>query len=555
MPFDFKETSVDSDDLNTYFPSGITTTLRLSFINTYSSFIANEPKTLAHLGAIYGGSEGNRPPDGIITSDHFTFSQLIGIETQGSSSISWPKNSFGIEFQNNQTLFQTINATGQNLATVNINKGIVDENGDKVDLDQSNPLFDMPSEEDWIFKAPFLDRTYLRNVFSYKLSSLMGAAYSPRTELTELFITDQTSKTNPDKYTYHGIYVATEKIKRDSNRVDINKLKDDEDPLEGGYIISIDNPHGIPGKGWYSNNTITSETYGNNYKMRTEYLNVYPDREDLTDAQMQHIQDFMYNFEKAALNHGNYADYIDVDTFADYFLITELSKNPDGYRHSTYFYKDRAEEGEAPPKLKAGPVWDFNEAYGNTVKCGALQTDGWQFLCGYDYPPEDSLPVAKWWIELARDNAFSQKLAERWAYHRAPGRAFDMSRIRTSLKDEAAKLKQSGAIIRDQQRWKTLGVHIPPGLQDQTLLQVFMPTPILNAYDTKIDHMLDHIQARITYMDENLPNSTNNYTIQGLPDSLTATSPTVATDGAGMTGAGVTLVTVLAIAQLVAGFL
>ncbi len=56
--------------------------------------------------------------------------------------------------------------------------------------------------------------------------------YAPRVRFVEAFV----------NWDYQGIFLFTEKIKRDKNRVDIAKLKPDEnhgDDLTGGYIIKI----------------------------------------------------------------------------------------------------------------------------------------------------------------------------------------------------------------------------------------------------------------------------------------------------------------------------
>lgn len=46
----------------------------------------------------------------------------------------------------------------------------------------------------------------------------------------------------------------------------------------------------------------------------------------------------------------------------DYFLNTELTKNPDGYRGSIYMYKD------AGPKARTRWIpWDYNEAFGEEI--------------------------------------------------------------------------------------------------------------------------------------------------------------------------------------------
>ena len=68
----------------------------------------------------------------------------IGIELRGSSSLRFPKKSYGLETRDNF--------------------------GD----DLSVSLFGFPEEEDWILYGPFLDNSLLRNVFMYELSNAIG---------------------------------------------------------------------------------------------------------------------------------------------------------------------------------------------------------------------------------------------------------------------------------------------------------------------------------------------------------------------------------------------
>ena len=100
----------------------------------------------------------------------------------------------------------------------------------------------------------------------------------------------------------------------------------------------------------------------------------------MSSAQKSWIQNYMNAFESALAgkdfadpNRG-YAKYIDVDAFIDHFIINELFKNTDGFRNSTYMYKDRNE------KLKMGPVWDFNLSMGNTVLFNGWETDSLALL-------------------------------------------------------------------------------------------------------------------------------------------------------------------------------
>ena len=59
-----------------------------------------------------------------------------------------------------------------------------------------------------------------------------------------------------------------------------------------------------------------------------------------------------------------YRAWIDVASWVDYFLISELSNNPDSFFKSLYFVKARDSGGQRG-KLGLHPFWDYNIAYGN----------------------------------------------------------------------------------------------------------------------------------------------------------------------------------------------
>ena len=89
----------------------------------------------------------------------------------------------------------------------------------------------------------------------------------------------------------------------------------------------------------------------------------YPKADDITDEQKQYIQNYIRDFENSLFNIDNtasdrdYNNYIDIDSFVDYFILNELTGNIDAYRLSTYMHKNRG------GKLKMGPIWDLNIGY------------------------------------------------------------------------------------------------------------------------------------------------------------------------------------------------
>lgn len=203
--------------------------LPIIVINTNNVNIPDTPKIAAHMGIIYNG-EGVR---NYLTDPYNNYNNKIGIELRGSTSMNFPQKSYSIETR--------------------------DVNG----LEHDTVVLGMPEENSWILYAPYNDKTCLRNVLTYALSNKMGN-YAARTRYCELVLNGQ----------YMGIYVWMEKIKRDSMRVDISKLKETDtigDQLTGGYIIKIDKPNGSGGNdGWNS-------LYQSSLNKNIRFLYDYPD--------------------------------------------------------------------------------------------------------------------------------------------------------------------------------------------------------------------------------------------------------------------------------------
>ena len=227
---------------------------------------------------------------------------------------------------------------------------------------------------------------------------------------------------------YVGVYLLIEKIKRGKDRVDIKSLKPAD--ITGGYVLKIDKMD------WYE--TYFSTHYG------TRLFYVYPKGREMSTAQKAWIQNYMNEFEATLAGkdfkhpeHG-YAKYIDTDAFIDHFIINELFRNIDGFRNSTYMYKDRS------GKLKMGPVWDFNLSMGNSSFNQGWKTEGWLIYTN---------PVPFWWDRLLTDRNFTRKLVKRWQELRKDILA--TSKLLDEIDRTAEYLSESQK--RNFQRWPVLG--------------------------------------------------------------------------------------------------
>ncbi len=345
-----------------------------------------------------------------------SFDGKIGIEIRGSSSQSFPKKSFGFETRD----------------------------ADNNDTDVS--LLGLPEEEDWILHGPYSDKSLVRNLLIYDLSREMDR-YASRSHLVELDINGS----------FDGIYVFMEKLKRDKERIDINKLKDDEnsgEDLTGGYILKID-------KGYDEQNSFIS-TYGSSISSESQeirFIYTYPKADKITPEQKDYIATYINDFETALASDeftdpvNGYAAYADMDSFVDFFILNELSNNVDGYRISTYMHKDKNE------KLKMGPIWDFNLAFGNADYCSGGETNVWAYKFN-ERCPEDGLSVPFWWDRLLADPAFVSRLKERWSALR--GGALSDSEILGKIDGYVAVMDKAGASKTNYETWSVLGVYVWP---------------------------------------------------------------------------------------------
>jgi hypothetical protein len=407
-------------------------------INTKGVDIVDEPKISSD--AIF------------VTASDTIYNGNIGIEFRGASSQAlFPKKSYGLETW--------------------------DEN----DEDTDAVLFGLPEEEDWILYGPYSDKTLMRNILIYDLSRDIGQ-YASRSLFVDLTLNDA----------YQGVYVFMEKLKRDGGRIDINKLKDDEnsgEDLTGGYILKIDKTAGNNlGEGYNDLNSFVSPYAPPNASMRqkTYFLYEYPDAEDITVEQKTYISTYVTDFENSLASDNfldadlGYANFIDTDSFIDFFLLNELANNVDGYRLSTYMHKDKNE------KLKMGPIWDFNLAFGNADYCSGGATDVWAYKFN-ERCPGDFWLVPFWWERLLQDPAFVTRLKERWITLR--GTEFSNGAITARMDAYRLQLDESGSTPLNFEVWPILGTYI-------------WPNNFVGAnYDQEISYLNDWIEDRLTWLD------------------------------------------------------
>ncbi len=451
LSFEIKEGSSFFGSVPDWFTLPVTydqSNLPIIMIDTYGVNIVDDPRINAHMGIINNNESVN-----YITDPYNDYDGDITIELRGNSSQYNEKKPYRIE---------TVDTLGEN---------------------NNVALLGMPEENDWVLYAPYQDKTLIRNVLAYKLSNDIGR-YASRTRHCELYI-------NGD---YKGIYVLMEKIKRDDNRVNISKLQPDEisgDDVSGGYILKFDWP-------WTGDNLggFESENDGMIYNYH------YPKPSDIVPEQESYILEYIHSFEDIMLS-SNYTDLetgypsiVNVNSFVDFILLQELSKNVDAYRLSTYIYKDK---DSIDNRLTAGPIWDFNHGFGNCDYGETWISEGWLL----DYNPEGGDQMSFWWELFWADDNFKSQVADRYSQLRS--NTFSDSYIHSIIDSVENELEES--IERNFNRWPILGQYVWPNYY------------VFDTYDEEINYLKSWISNRLDWMDNqillsnDLKNMSNTYAL------------------------------------------
>lgn len=260
----------------------------------------------------------------------------------------------------------------------------------QIKLGKKTDLFGMGKAKTWILLANYIDSSFIRNAVSYEIADSFGLAFTPKSKFVNLFIDGQ----------FIGLYQLIEKTQIGSNRIDIEDLEDlNADANEGVDLDDLPRKRVSSGD-FIDNSKVTYYTYIDGVKdpeditggylvemddlyaaaekcmFQTDNGNVYVVKspECASQAQMEYISKLVSDMEDAIYSDDgynylgkHYTEYCDVESLLKVYMTLELTQNWDAYIGSTFFYKDADKDGEVS-KIYGGPVWDYDNTFGNLDK-------------------------------------------------------------------------------------------------------------------------------------------------------------------------------------------
>ncbi|HET9802569.1 MAG TPA: CotH kinase family protein, partial [Candidatus Acidoferrum sp.] len=213
-----------------------------------------------------------------------------------------------------------------------------------------------------------------------------------------------------------------------------------------------------------------------------EFYFVEPEPDEITAVQKVWLKRHLNELE-AALYGPDFKDaakgyraFIDPDSFIDYHMIVETTKNVDGFRFSVFFSKDRG------GKIKAEPIWDWNLSFGN-----ANGKQGW--LPEYWLWPQLDDKELSWYRRLFEDPDFGQRYVDRWSELRT--NVFSTPRILARIDEIAATLQE--AQKRNFEKWPILGRSINPNYF------------VGSSYEDEVNWMKKFIATRLEWIEKQFP--------------------------------------------------
>ncbi|AZQ44222.1 CotH kinase family protein [Nonlabens ponticola] len=312
----------------------------------------------------------------------------------------------------------------------------------QIKLNESVSIAGIPAAKKWILLANYYDKTMLRNSLAFELSRLSQLEFTPDSKFYEVTL-------NGDS---RGLYLLTEKVELQKNRI----------PKKNTFLLEIEPKDRMDEEDVY----VKTEHY--QFKIKEPNL-------VSGEPEYQQIEDFLLKTEDAFLNakqdnYTAYKDYVDMDSFVDWYIIQEISRNNDASFYSSVYWTWQPGE-----KLKIGPIWDYDIAFGNINYSNSYKIEGLLFE-GND-----------WLKYIMDDPKFIARRKERYAYFYSKKDAL------IKFIDDTSNMLQENA-QRNHKKYNLLGRKLWPN-------RVARMT-----YEEEVNDLKDWLTKRMDYLNNEFVN-------------------------------------------------
>lgn len=311
----------------------------------------------------------------------------------------------------------------------------------KIEFIDKQAILGMPKDRDWALIANHLDTTMIRNYIANYISKISNISYTPRNQFVELFLNGK----------YKGTYQLYETLKISKSRINIGK---------GNFLLEVDNHP-------------KSKDVSFNVNHISHPIKIHSASITKNDPEYNYVQKEINNIDSLLFSdfflneESGYKNYIDIDALAEWYVITEITKNASSINNWYMTYEKNG-------KLKMGPFWDYDLAFGNTL-WGLTAND----ISGLWM---DTIP---WFKQFIQDSIFKKKTMVRFSYFYSQ---------KETILDEVNKISQTlkQAIIHNEKLWNLLDC------------SSCSSNDILKKYDKHVTRMEQWLIQRMDWLKQNI---------------------------------------------------
>ena len=324
----------------------------------------------------------------------------------------------------------------------------------RVKLNEKRSIFNSDMRaSNWLLIANYADKTLIRDELAYNISRAMEMAYTIDCWTIELIFNGN----------YKGTYELCEQIDTKKNKLNIVEMKNTyikEPEISGGYLLEVD------GYAYLETSMFISEK-------GVPITVQYPEEDEILLIQRNYIKDKFNELEREV--YGYNITNIDNVSFIKYFLIGELTGNPDSY-WSVNIYKNFSD-----PKFYFGPVWDFDSAFDNDYRVYPINSKE-DFLFNYGL---SAGTMVKFVSKILKKDIITEGLKTYWESIRKEKITKD--KLFKMIDDKIIQINESQRL--NFIRWDILNKKV-----------AYNPVA-MGSYENEIKYMKNYLEKRIEWLD------------------------------------------------------
>lgn len=274
----------------------------------------------------------------------------VNITLNGTDLATINSGSKDTKYKNNSVVITdstgTVNAQESESVEIkgrgNTTWGMSEKKPYQIKFDSKTNVLGMGKAKKWILLANSFDDSLIRNQVAFYMAQSIGMEYVTEYQFVDLWIDGE----------YLGTYMLGEKVELGGNRID---LSDDY-----GILTEVDDAFYAEEDYYFYDEYLGTWITGKEYNTEDDAGTAQTTALNQFKSKLDEFLNYLFYTDSSEITVEELSNYIDVDSFAKWYIVNEFLSNVESATTSMYFYLDGT--GDV---IHMGPVWDFDSSSGN----------------------------------------------------------------------------------------------------------------------------------------------------------------------------------------------